>query len=191
MLILPKESTYSARIRGRWGVAFSGRALFFFRLRWPVLDAHRRCDDRNFCSYRSGHPQPDLILPSASQIRDRYLILPCMACNLANGISDDPSPDKASGNGHEIGYCSSDRIGRRNAGKCAGKRARLRQSIPTLHRASRSFRGAAVCADRQLAHQGDAPNHAAKRRPLYHDVARPDAMARTAAAARTGVSPVV
>jgi hypothetical protein len=191
MLILPKKSTYSARKRGSGGVAFSGRALFLVWLRWPILDAYRRCDHRNFCSYRSWHPQSDLIFRCAFQSVIGYLILSGIARNLASGIIDDPSPDKASGNGHEVRYCHSDRIGRRSVGKRAGKRPRRRQSAAALHRASGSFGRAAICADRQLAGQSDPRDHAAERKHLHHDVARPDAVARSAAAARPSVSSVV
>ena len=127
----------------------------------------------------------------AFQVRDRYLILPCIARNLSGGIIDDPSPYKVSGNDHEVCYCHSDRIGRRRVGKRAGKRARRRQSAAALHRASRSFGRAAICADRQLAGQSDPRDHAEERKPLHHDVTRPDAVARSAAAARPGVSSVV
>jgi hypothetical protein len=118
-------------------------------------------------TFRSAVP----VLRRAFQVRDRYLILPCIARNLASGIIDDPSPDKADGSGHEVRYRHSDRIGRRSVGKRAGKRARRRQSTAALHRARGSFGRAAVCADRQLAGQSDPRDHARERKHLHHDVA--------------------
>lgn len=86
--------------------------------------------------------------------------------------------------GHRAGLCN---IGRRRC-QCTKRAAR---SVAALHGARRLFRRIAVCADRYLARQGDARDHAAKRTSLLHDVAGPAAVARSSAAARPGVSPVV
>src|ERR1700722_14436432 len=44
----------------RGGVALSGRALFLFWLRRPILDDHCPCDRRRLCSSRARHPPPEL-----------------------------------------------------------------------------------------------------------------------------------
>ena len=105
---------------------------------------------------------------------------------------DETSPERTSGTRHEICDYRGNRAGLRNIGRrsceCAKRAAR---SVAALHGARRLFRRVAVCADRLLARQGDAPSHPAKRRRLFYDLAGADALAGSAAAARPSVSRLV
>lgn len=94
-------------------------------------------------------------------------------------------------NDHEIRFCRRDRVGWNNAGGNGCERRDVREHVTPLHGARRLFRGIAVCADRLLACQGDARDQAEKRSPILHDLARADAMAGFAAAARASISRMV
>jgi len=142
---------FSDILRPRVIRAMAKRGSFSLRpvLKQAPLPDIRQAVDRAFHRGQMIHAGMKDLRHDSHRFKDQFpqagidLILSGIERNLAAGVGAG-----SNGNGHEIRYCRSDRVGRDHVGPRAFERNGCRRQVTAVHCARRIFRRTSVRADR-------------------------------------------